>query len=199
MKYVGEKEPGLMSALTFVLSREMATLLAGGAGKTDEGGAKKKEEFNFCFGPQALVTLADGSLKAIADVHEGDMVMGFDAATQTTVASRVMARHVHAVAGEATLVGIWTVPINELTVSSALRPAPVHLLEATANHPILTATGKKALGFVAVGELVYRCENGRTYPAHVVRTGSTGHAATVYSLSTNHGSYVVAGTVVLDK
>ncbi|WP_405515814.1 hypothetical protein [Spirosoma sp. KNUC1025] len=44
LKYVGEKEPGLMSTLTFVLSREMAGLLSGGAGaKTDEGGAKKKK------------------------------------------------------------------------------------------------------------------------------------------------------------
>ncbi len=199
MKYVGEKEPGLMPALTFVLSREMATLMAGGAGKADEGGAKKKEEFNFCFGPQAPVTLADGTSKAIVEVREGDEVMGFNAATQTTTSSRVTARNRHAVAGEATLVGIWTVPTNELTASTALMPAPAQLLEATANHPILTATGKKALGYVAVGELVYRCENGLTYPARVVRTGSTGRAATVYSLSTEGGSYVVAGTVVLDK
>lgn len=199
MKYVGEKEPGLMPALTFVLSREMATLMAGGTGKADEGGAKKKEEFNFCFGPQAPVTLADGTSKAIVDVMEGDLVKGFDATTQTAVASRVIARNRHAVAGEATLVGIWTVPTNELTASTALMPAPAQLLEATANHPVLTSTGKKALGDVAVGELVYRCENGLSYPARVVRTGSTGRAATVYSLSTERGSYVVAGTVVLDK
>lgn len=199
MKYVGEKEPGLMPALTFVLSREMATIMAGGAGKADAGGEKKKEEYNFCFGPQALVQLADGTRKAIADMREGDEVLSYDAATQTVVISRAVALHVHPVTGDALLVGIWTVPTDELTASAALMPAPAHLLEATANHPVLTATGRKALGDVAVGDLVYRCENGRTYLARVVRTGSTGRAATVYSLSTSGGNYVVDGTVVLDK
>ncbi|XWW46739.1 hypothetical protein JYG30_04580 [Fibrella sp. USSR17] len=199
MKYIGEKEPGLMPALTFVLSREMANIMGGSTGKADENGEKKKEEYNFCFGPQSLVTLADGSSKAIADVRAGDVVMSYEAATQSVVSNRVTALNAHPMGSEVTLVGIWTVPTNELTASAALMPAPAQLLEATANHPVLTATGRKALGDVAVGELVYRCENGVTYPARVVRTGSTGRAATVYSLSTEKGSYVVAGTVVLDK
>ncbi|WP_375447930.1 Hint domain-containing protein [uncultured Fibrella sp.] len=199
MKYVGEKEPGLMPALAFVISREMAMLMGGGAGKTEEGGAKKKEEYNFCFGPQSLVTLADGGSKAIVDVREGDVVMSYDAAKQALSGTRVTALNTHPMAGEATLVGIWTVPTNQLTASVALMPAPAQLLEATANHPVLTTTGRKALGEVAVGELVYRCENGATYLARVVRTGSTGRAAMVYSLTTEKGNYVVAGTVVLDK
>lgn len=199
MKYVGEKEPGLMPALTFVLSREMANIMAGSAGKSEEGGAKKKEEYNFCFGPQALVTLADGTSKAIADVQAGDEVLSYEATNQTVVTARVIALNTHLVADEAILVGIWTVPTNELTASTTLMPTPANLLEATANHPVLTVTGRKALGDVAVGALVYRCESGVTYPARVVRTGSTGRAATVYSLTTEKGNYVVAGTVVLDK
>ena len=207
MKYVGEKEPGLMPALAFVVSREMSTLMGGGAGKTDGSGEKKKEEFNFCFGPQAPVTLADGTERAISQVRVGDVVTGYSADKQMLIATRVTAVNVDK--GESLLVGIWTVPTEQLTASNVPRrsagavdspvPAPAQLLEATANHPILTATGRKPLGSVAVGELVYRCENGVTYPARVVRTGSTGRAATVYSLSTEGGSYVVGGTVVLDK
>lgn len=199
MKYIGEKEPGLMPALTFVLSREMANIMGGSVGKTDDSGEKKKEEYNFCFGPQAPVTLADGTTKAIAEVREGDVVMSYNATTQTVVSTRVTALNVHPVAGEATLVGIWTVPTNELTASTATMPAPAQLLEATANHPVLTAVGRKTLGDIAVGDLVYRCDNGVTYLARVMRTGSTNRAATVYSLSTEQGSYVVAGTIVLDK
>ncbi|MBO0951686.1 Hint domain-containing protein [Fibrella forsythiae] len=199
MKYIGEKEPGLMPALAFVLSREMANLMSGGAAKTEEGGAKKKEEYNFCFGPQSLVTLADGTQKAIVDVREGDLVMSYEAATKTVVTTRVTGLNTHPMATEITLAGIWTVPTNELTASMALLPSPAQLLEATANHPVLTDTGRKTLGDVAVGDLVYRCENGVTYPARVIRTGSTGRATTVYSLSTEKGNYVVAGTVVLDK
>ncbi|MEZ0539491.1 Hint domain-containing protein [Fibrella arboris] len=199
MKYVGEKEPGLMPALAFVLSREMATLMSGGAGKTEEGGAKKKEEYNFCFGPQSLVTLADGTQQAIVDVREGDLVMSYDAATKTVGSTRVTALNTHPMATETTLVGIWTVPTDELTASTVFMPSPAQLLEATANHPVLTAAGRKPLGDIAVGELVYRHDNGVTYPARVVRTGSTGRATTVYSLRTEKGNYVVAGTVVLDK
>ena len=199
LKYVGEKEAGLLPALTFVLSREMATIRAGDAGKTDEGGEKKKEEYNFCFAPQALVTLADGSLKAIADIREGDAVMSYNAVKQAIVPGRVMALNTHLLPAEVPLMGIWTVPANELTASTWPMPSPMHLLEATANHPVLTVAGRKPLGAVAVGDLVYRCENGRTYLACVVRTGSTGRAATVYSLSTSMGNYVVAGTLVLDK
>jgi hypothetical protein len=40
-----------MPTLTFVLSREMASLLSGGGGKSAEGDGKKKEEYNFCFAP----------------------------------------------------------------------------------------------------------------------------------------------------
>ena len=198
LKYVGEKEPGLLPALTFVLSREMANIRAGGVGKTDEGG-QKKEEYNFCFAPQWLVTLADGSLKAIADIREGDAVMSYDAVNQTVVSGRVTTLNIHSLTTETVLVGIWTLPLNELTASTSAMPAPAHLLEATANHPVLTVAGRKTLGEVAVGNLVYRCENGVTYLARVVRTGSTGRAATVYSLSTSTGNYVVAGTVVMDK
>ncbi|RYF52785.1 MAG: hypothetical protein EOO39_41710, partial [Cytophagaceae bacterium] len=138
MKYIGEKEAGLMPALTFVLSREMANIMAGGTGKTEEGGAKKKEEYNFCFGPQSLVTLVDGSSKTIVDVREGDVVMSYDATTKTVAGTRVTALNTHPMATETTLVGIWTVPTNELTASASLMPVPAQLLEATANHPVLT-------------------------------------------------------------
>jgi len=197
LKYVGEKEPGLMSTLTFVLSREMADLLAGG-GKADGDGAKKKEEYNFCFAPDALVTLANGTAKRIADVTPGDVVQSYDAATKTAAVTTVMKLNEHP-AGAYSLVGAWLTPATELTADTRPHTAPV-LLEATRNHPVLTATGKKALGDVNVGELLYRIEAGQAVPYRVVRMESSLRTVErVYSLSTQSGVYIVGGTVVLDK
>lgn len=198
LKYVGEKEPGLMSTLTFVLSREMSALMGGGGSAKADDGVKKKEEYNFCFGPNARVTLPNGDTKAISQVRAGDEVLGYDAASNTLVSSRVTAVDAHA--GTFRLVGVWLVPTQELTASRATYPAQPVLLEATATHPVLTATGRKSLGDVTTGDTLYRYENNQLVPYQVVRVGTTGQAVErLYNLRTQPGGYVVDGTVVLDK
>ena len=202
LKYVGEKEPGLMSTLTFVLSREMASLMAGGTGKADEGGAKKKEEYNFCFAADAPVTMADGSVKAIRDVVVGDLVKSYDATTKTLTTASVTKTDVHQqLNGSFALTGVWVVPVGEITAGLGALTAPV-LLEATANHPVLTAQGRKALGDVTAGETLYHYESGtnRVMNYRVIRAKKAIRSVkTVYNLATSTGSYVVGETVVLDK
>ncbi len=202
LKYVGEKEPGLMSTLTFVLSREMATLLSGGGAKTDEGGAKKKEEYNFCFAADAPVTMADGSVKAISQVATGDLVTSYDAVNKTLVTSSVTRVDVHQkLDGQFTLAGVWVVPVQEVNAGLGGLTAPM-LLEATANHPVLTAQGRKALGDVKAGETLYHYEAGTHAVAayRVVRIETAVRSVnTVYNLATSTGSYLIGETVVLDK
>jgi hypothetical protein len=200
LKYVGEKEPGLMSTLTFVLSREMAGLLSGGAGKSEEGG-KKKEEYNFCFAPDAPVTLADGSSKAISDVKTGDVVLGYDAKTKALTPTRVTAVDTHQSPGFA-LTGVWLASPNELTADARGTLVSPTLLEATANHPVLTASGRKSLGEVKAGEVLYRYDaaTNSLIGYKVVRTESAIRSVkTVYNLATESGAYLIGETVVLDK
>ncbi|GAB3034180.1 Hint domain-containing protein [Spirosoma pulveris] len=200
LKYVGEKEPGLMSTLTFVLSREMANLLSGGAGKTEEGG-KKKEEYNFCFAADAPVTLADGSSKAISDVKTGDIVLGYNAKTKTLTPTRVTNVTVHKNA-EFNLAGVWLASADELTAGTRNTLVAPMLLEATGNHPVLTATGRKALGDVQAGEVLYRYEatTNSVVGYKVVRTEATIRSVkAVYNLATESGAYLIGETVVLDK
>ena len=199
LKYVGEKEPGLMSTLAFVLSREMAGLLDGGSGKTAEGGTKKKEEFNFCFAPDAPVTLPDGSSKAIRTVTTGDLVLGYDLQTKTFAPTRVTQVDSHQ-AGRFTLAGVWLTPVNELTADNRANPSAPILLEATANHPVLTSSGRKPLGDVRAGEMLHRVESGSTVLYRVSRTESAVRSVNmVYTLTTESGAYLVNGTVVLNK
>lgn len=199
LKYVGEKEPGLMSTLAFVLSREMAGLLSGGSGKTEEGGAKKKEEFNFCFAPDAPVTLPDGSAKAINTVAVGDLVLGYSEQTKTFTPTRVTHVAIHQ-SGSFALAGVWLAPADELTADNGTKLSTPILLEATATHPVLTSSGRKPLGSVRAGETLYRFENGKPVLYRVVRAEpSVRSVKTVYNLTTEAGAYIVGGTIVLDK
>ncbi|GAB3945058.1 hypothetical protein GCM10028805_13530 [Spirosoma harenae] len=200
LKYVGEKEPGLMSALTFVLSREMASLLSGSTGKADEGSGKKKEEYNFCFAADAPVTMADGSSKAISELTTNDVAMGYNTQTKTIAPTHVTRVDTHT--GKFTLAGVWLAPVNELTADnrSALT-APV-LLEATANHPVMTATGRKELGHVKAGEILYRYDAAtqQAVAYKVVRIESSVRSVEkVYNLATESGAYLIGEIVVLDK
>ncbi|WP_018617873.1 Hint domain-containing protein [Spirosoma luteum] len=201
LKYVGEKEPGLMSTLTFVLSREMAGLLSGGAGKSDEGGAKKKEEYNFCFAPDAPVTLADGSSKEISRLAVGDMVLGYSTQTKTFTPTAITKIEQHT-NRDFKLVGVWLSAVHELTADTRTAPTAPTLLEATANHPVLTATGRKALGDVKAGDVLYRYERGtnQVVAYSVVQLEQkTRSVQAVYNLTTESGAYLIGETIVLDK
>ncbi|GAB4014877.1 Hint domain-containing protein [Spirosoma koreense] len=200
LKYVGEKEPGLMSTLTFVLSREMASLMAGGAGKSDEGGSKKKEEYNFCFAADASVTLADGTTKTIGAVTTADAIMSYDPTANTLRATHVTRTDVHE--GEFRLAGLWLAPVDELTAGNRTALTEPTLLEATANHPVLTNSGRKPIGAVRAGETLYHYDAATrsvsTYK--VVRVEPTSRSVKkVYNLATESGTYLVDGVAVLDK
>ena len=208
LKYVGEKEPGLMSTLTFVLSREMASLLSGGVGKPDDG-SPKKEEYNFCFAADAPVTMADGSVKVISEIRVGDVVKSYDATTKTIISSPVIRIDAHRSPdspGNFALTGVWLVPVQTLTAGVGSLTVPM-LLEATANHPVLTtlgmdSPGRKALGDVKPGETLWHYEAGLNVVVayrvgRVEKNFRTVRA--VYNLVTQKGNYLVSDTVVLDK
>ncbi|WP_288425517.1 hypothetical protein [uncultured Spirosoma sp.] len=197
LKYVGEKEPGLMSTLTFVLSREMASLLSGGGAKSEDG-SKKKEEYNFCFAADAPVLLPDGSAKAIAAVQAGESIRTYDVKTKTQLATRVTRVDRHD--GQFTLTGVWLSPISELSADKQAAPMAPVLLEATDNHPVLTASGRKPMSELTTADVLYRLENGKAVAYRIVKAEKTTRTvSTVYNLATETGAYVVAETVVLDK
>ncbi|GAB3261275.1 hypothetical protein GCM10027347_26210 [Larkinella harenae] len=197
LKYVGEKEAGLMSALGFVLSREMALLMGGGA--KEEGGEKKKEEYNFCFPADAVVTLADRQTKAISDVKAGEEVMAYDTKTQLLVPAMVQEVTVHEKPNLA-ITGVWMTPAEEVSASLSLTK-PV-LLEATANHPVQTATGAKKLGDLRSGDVLYRFDGATRSVLAWKVTQVQSNVRTVekvYNLITDRGSYLINDVVVLDK
>lgn len=106
-----------------------------------------------------------------------------------------------------TLAGVWLAPVNELTADNRAALTTPTLLEATANHPVLAASGvesptRKALGDVKAGEILYRYDatTSGVSAYKVVRIEKSVRSVTsVYSLATESGAYLVDATVVLDK
>lgn len=197
LKYVGEKEAGLMSALGFVLSREITMLLSGG-GPKEEGG-KKKEEYNFCFPAAARVSLADGQVKTIESVKTNDMVMAY--VNGRMVATPVREVQVHQ-AQDFAITAVWLNASEEVTASTRTAPSAPLLLEATANHPVLTATGPKQLGQLQKGDVLYRFdEAAKSVVAWKVAGVQSGARTvkTVYNLVTEKGSFIINDFVVLVK
>jgi hypothetical protein len=199
LKYVGEKEAGLMSALGFVISREMSLLMGGGA--KEEGGDKKKEEYNFCFPVDAVVTLADRQTKAIQDVKTGDEVLAYDAKTRLLVPAKVREVTIHE-KPNLSITGVWITPVQEVSASSSASLTKPVLLEATANHPVQTATGAQKLGDLRTGDVLYRFDGAtRAVSAWKVATVQSNIRTVdkVYNLTTEKGSYLINDVVVLDK
>lgn len=198
LKYIGEKEAGLMSALGFVLSREMALLMGGGGSKA-EGGDKKKEEYNFCFPANAQVSLANRQTKSIQDIKPGDVVMAYDNGRMVTTQVREVQVHE---AQDFAITAVWLTAGEEVTASTQASLQAPMLLEATANHPVLTATGQKPLGDLRKGDVLYRYDEASTsvvaWTVADVRAGAR-TVKTVYNLVTEQGSFVISDFVVLGK
>ncbi|SDM17358.1 intein N-terminal splicing region [Catalinimonas alkaloidigena] len=188
---------GFAACLSFSLTKEMMNLM-GGAGSGDQ--ASTDEEYEYCFTPEALVTLADGAQLPIAQVQVGMDVLAFDPATQTQAVTTVEEVQVHA--GRAfDLMQLTASPVEVVTAGLAPTAAD-YTLTATGNHPILTPQGKKALADLHAGDQVYYFDAGlngfRLGQVRQVATAPT-QAHTVYNLVTKAGNYLIEGTVVADK
>lgn len=75
-------------------------------------------------------------------------------------------------------------------------------LVATANHPVLTDEGKKAIGNLKAGDVLYHfnqmTHEFERYQVFLVKRNFE-TVKEVYNLTTNHGNYIVNGMVVSEK
>ncbi|WP_405520582.1 hypothetical protein [Spirosoma sp. KNUC1025] len=126
--------------------------------------------------------------------------MGYDAKTKRSIPTHVTRIDTHE--GDFALSGVWVTPVNELTADNRNQLATPTLLEATANHPVLTASGRKSLGDVQVGEVLYHYDAAiQGVSAYkIVRIAKKVRSVNkVYNLVTESGAYLIGDMVVLDK
>lgn len=191
LKYGEKDNMGLASCLAFAITK------SGVGGNTAKPG-KEGDKYEYCFPAEATVTLADGSQKEISEMRNGDKVLAYNSVTSQMEVSTVKQLQVHN-SQSFTLTHLALIdPVEKLTAG----PAHWHLttLEATANHPVLTATGKKNIGDVTVGETLYQLENGKIKVYEVfVKNAVSRQVPQVYNLVTDKATYVVNGVVVFGK
>ncbi|MFT4032952.1 MAG: hypothetical protein QM669_11080 [Siphonobacter sp.] len=191
LKYGEEAMKGLASCVAFAFTRHGI----GGAGAE----VKEGEKIEYCFPAESLIMLANGTTTTINSVQAGDKLVSFNAQTQQQEVAIVkqVDRHDQK---EFALTRITLVnPDSKVTASNAAQ-FEGFTLEATANHPVLTADGVKKMSDVRVGDVMYHFD-GQTLQAFdvFVTHQSARSVEKVYNLVTDKATYIVNGTVVMTK
>lgn len=187
LKDGAKKADGFAVCLAFALSREFS-----GGAKTDGAKTTEKDHNDFCFPADSYVSLADGTEKRIDAVRSGDQIAGFSSQT-------VKQLIVHE--GAFSISQVVVQPINQVWASQE-KVNSLITLEATANHPILTVSGRKAVGALTKGDYVFVEDTAtNSYQLAEVLTVNANVRQTnrVYSMETETGFSVINGVITLDK
>lgn len=191
----GEKTiMGFSSCIAFVMAKEFSGV----------SGDKSKDEdkYEYCFPGNALVTMADGSTKEIAAIKEGDSVMSYNVNTNTEEETLVEKVEIH----ESNRFALTTLSLIDpnAMIEATLNASKFDLkvLEATANHPLLTSTGTTKMGDIKVGDILYFYEkDAKAFKEFKVFTThkDSKMVEKVYNLITQKNNYLVNSIVVQKK
>jgi hypothetical protein len=199
---IDKEEPYFVLKLSYVLSEELGFQLYRSA-NGQQGAAVNREAGTYgndiCFPGAMRVTMGDGTSKLISEVRPGDAVVTVDPATQARRAVVVKALTVHAVKNYAitrlTLVSAVLRGERDVVLSSKV-------LEATPNHPMMTAAGEKKAGQLSAGDQVL-CLDDRSgrYVKYMVwdKTEAAGGMQPVYNIVAGSGSTLVLNGVVVSQ
>jgi len=199
---IDKEEPFYVLKLSYVLSEELGFQLyraASGGQSTVVSREAGTYGNDICFPGDMRVSMADGTKKLVREVKPGDEVVTVDPVTHREQAVTVRELTVHAVKNYA---------ITRLVLLSALGSGShdlvlsSRLLEATPNHPMMTAGGARKAGELVAGDKVL-CPDGKGgYAEFTVwdKTEAAGGMQPVYNIVAGSGStFLMNGVVVLQK
>jgi hypothetical protein len=200
---IDKEEPYFVLKLSYVLSEELGFQLYRSSNGL-QGPAVNREAGTYgndiCFPGEMRVSMGDGTSKLLSEVRPGDEVVTVDPATNVRRAVVVKELTVHAAKNYAItrlmLVSAIVCGEREILLSS-------RLLEATPNHPMVTAAGEKKAGELVVGNKV-RCLDEATgrYLEYRVwdKTEGAGGMQPVYNIVAASGStFIMNGVMVMQK
>lgn len=156
---IDKEEKNFVLKLSYILSKEVGFQLYK---SINQGKDLSKESATYgndiCFPGDQLVDLANGTTKRISDLAAGDEITTLDPTTKQSSTIKVKKLVAHAASNYAvvrlTLVAARQVAPNEVILSNKV-------IEATPNHPMLTAAGTKAFGEITENDVVL-CHNTTT-------------------------------------
>ncbi len=195
------EEKDVALKMSYILSKEVAYLMQKSSGVDMSAMEQSGDDYDFCFPSQASITMHDGSQKRISEIKVGDMVTTFDQETliNTTIAS-VSIHHKRNIQ----LIKVILLPVETTTASSNDESYLADIVEllATPNHPVMTEKGKKNIGQLHIGDVLYR-HHPMTDRLEKYKVGFTipSYETTeeVYNLTTTAGTYLAGGIMVFSK
>jgi hypothetical protein len=201
---IDKQEPNFVLKLSYVLSRELGFQLYKAA---NQGKDMSREAgtygMDICFPGDVSVLMADGSKKALRDIHKGDRIISVDPQTKQSLATTVTALLAHDAKNYAiTRLVLLDAAMREQEKGTMLRLS-IKEIHATPNHPVLTEQGEMKVGEVKEGDTIL-CLDTKTgqYNRYMVwtKTEQAGGHQKVYNIETNGGStFVMNEVMVLQK
>jgi hypothetical protein len=186
-----KKISGFSTCVAFVLSREFS-------GGGEAGSKTSGEDYEYCFPADSQIKMADLSEKNIENVKIGEKIISINPQTKLTETAEITAIQVHENKDFA-LTGIVLFPVENEMVSLTGYTESI-FLEATPNHPVLTEAGKKIIGDLQTGDILYVFENQLVKKYQVAALfAKSRKVKRVYNLTTDKGTYLVNNMLIFGK
>ena len=199
---IDKEEPFYVLKLSYVLSEELGFQLYRAA-SGGQGAAVSREAGTYgndiCFPGDMRVSMADGTKKMVSEVRPGDKVVTVDPVSHREQTVRVKELTVHAVKNYAItkllLLSAAGRGSREVALSS-------RVLEATPNHPMMTAGGVRKAGELLAGDKVLCPDAKGGYTEFMVwdKEEAAGGLQPVYNIVAAGGStFLMNGVMVMQK
>jgi len=199
---IDKEEPFYVLKLSYVLSEELGFQLYRAA-SGGQGAAVSREAGTYgndiCFPGDMRVSMADGTKKLVSEVRPGDEVVTVDPGSHREQTVRVKELTVHAVKNYAItkllLLSAAGRGSREVVLSS-------RVLEATPNHPMMTAGGARKAGELSAGDKVLCPDAKGGYTEFVVwdKEEAAGGLQPVYNIVAAGGrTFLMNGVMVMQK
>lgn len=198
---LSKKSPSwfLLNIIIFIVSSSISFVSVGQV--LIKNISAQKEFANPGFPSNALILLADGSEKHIKDIQAGDAIASYEPVAGgyiTTLVTKLQTNET-----EKTPITSVMLILEDFAVSLQANGGLAGVtLQAASDQPVLTANGKKELGKVAEGEILF-CYDETSGQFHAFSVYAVQHNAfeidKTYSLVTENKCYLVNNTVVLEQ
>lgn len=200
---INKEEKNFVLKLSYVLSKEMSFQLYkamnGGQAKADDG----TYGTDICFPGDQAVAMADGTKKMLQEIKPGDQVVSVDPVTRQSSVAQVKQLVQHEAKNYAITKLLVLSAKEKQTKGSVEVMLTSKVLAATPNHPMTTATTKKKMSEVVIGDAVL-CRNPQTgfYETFTVynKTENAGGLQRVYNMVLSSGkAFTINDVMVLQK
>jgi hypothetical protein len=200
---IEKEEKNFVLKLSYVLSKELSyqvyKSLNSNKDISREHGTYGNE---ICFPGNMQVTMSNGSTKDLSSIQPGDLIVTINPFTKQTENVRVQSLSVH----EAKNYAITHLQLTRATANRMDDQTEILLstreINATPNHPVLTANGEKKAGEIKEGDelLCYNNTANAYLPYTVWQTEeSPAGIQKVYNINTDSKTLMLNGVMMLQK